>query len=340
MTRSISNYVSTPRFLLRFPTITNSITVAKYKKAKSHYYSYQAQVEQLQNTLANQRLSQSRTSLDDGEYTTRFSRLEGAIKNLAYNIREDWLSIPPWLTPVINADACTTKSGKQEMLAAGRAFLARWLHEEVFAKSFHPALDADLSQTLKRIEHNIRATASPPTSHDESDVLTAKVVQWRLATIDGLMPMLNSAQAAENREAFSGEAVMNLTGALAKHLRQPTPPGLESSAGMIIELAVGIAANLPLESRDINVAYPLPGMMVVERSMALVEGSLPYLEHPGSKKDNSEKRDGGNGLESRKGSLIGKKEDTKDERVRIAAGMSVEVKGKAMLVRAPVWTMS
>lgn len=225
-------------------------------------------------------------------------------------------------------------------MAAGRACLARWLHEEVFAKNFHPGLDPGLSQTLKGIEHNIRSTASQPTSNDESDVLTAKVVQWRLTTIEGLMPMLNSAQASENREAFTKKAAMNLTDSLARYLRQPTPPGLESSAGMIVELAVGIAANLPLESRDISVTYPLPGMIVVERSMAVVEGSLPVLEHPGHNDEESEKGDGGDGLKSRKGSALGKKVEMKEERVRVAAGMSVEVRGKTMLVRAPVWTMS
>jgi hypothetical protein len=67
-------------------TLTNA--VIKYKKVKGLYFEKQAQVEQLQNTLANQRLSQSRTSLDDSEYLTRFQRLDGAIKEVAFSIRK------------------------------------------------------------------------------------------------------------------------------------------------------------------------------------------------------------------------------------------------------------
>ena len=37
----------------------------------------------LQNSLAHQRLSQSRTSLDDSEYSTRFNRLDGLVAQLA-----------------------------------------------------------------------------------------------------------------------------------------------------------------------------------------------------------------------------------------------------------------
>ncbi|KAI7343295.1 hypothetical protein KC336_g23065, partial [Hortaea werneckii] len=49
----------------------------KYTKVKKYYFEKEDQVKQLQNSLAHQRLSQSRTSLDDSEYTTRFNRLDG-----------------------------------------------------------------------------------------------------------------------------------------------------------------------------------------------------------------------------------------------------------------------
>jgi hypothetical protein len=62
--------------------------VTKYKNVKRLYFDgkkeieqLSGQVEQLQNAIANQRMSQSRTSLDDSEYTTRFNRLNGAINN-------------------------------------------------------------------------------------------------------------------------------------------------------------------------------------------------------------------------------------------------------------------
>ena len=51
--------------------------MTKYKNVKRLYFDGKKdiehltqQVEQLQNAVANQRLSQSRTSLDDSEYAT------------------------------------------------------------------------------------------------------------------------------------------------------------------------------------------------------------------------------------------------------------------------------
>src|SRR4051812_10803302 len=102
------------------------LTEEKYQKVKKYYFDREAQVHQLQNTLANQRLSTSRTSLDDSEYSTRFSRLDGLISQLAFSIRKSWTSIPEWLHRAVNRDAMAT--GKQEMTAVGRAFISWWLY--------------------------------------------------------------------------------------------------------------------------------------------------------------------------------------------------------------------
>ena len=40
-------------------------TEEKYQKVKKYYFEKESQVHQLQNTIAHQRLSASRTSLDD-----------------------------------------------------------------------------------------------------------------------------------------------------------------------------------------------------------------------------------------------------------------------------------
>src|SRR5205823_3858766 len=93
-------------------------TEAKYSKVKKLYFERNSQVEQLQNTLAHQRISMSRTSLDDNEYATRFNRLDGAVNNLAFMIRKDWKSVPGWLLPFVNADAHI--KGTKEMTAVGR----------------------------------------------------------------------------------------------------------------------------------------------------------------------------------------------------------------------------
>ena len=82
-------------------------------------------MKQLQNSLAHQRLSLSRTSLDDSEYTTRFNRLDGLVAQLAFSIRKSWRSIPSWLVNSVNKDAVMT--GKQEMTAAGIALISNCL---------------------------------------------------------------------------------------------------------------------------------------------------------------------------------------------------------------------
>lgn len=252
-------------------------TVIKYKKVKGLYFEKLAQVEQLQNTLANQRLSQSRTSLDDNEYVTRFNRLDGAIKEIAFSIRKDWKTIPKWLVPHVNQDA--QKTGTKEMTAVGRAAISRWIAEEVFYKCFHPGLEIGLSSELKKIEQNIRYFASPTSIQEEAEALTSKVVQWRLSTIEGLGYMLNSSESVDSKEAFTQRAVSNLTAHLLDHLQQPATQGIEGNATSIIELAVGIACHLPLESRDIAITYPLPGDPVQPNFR--IEAPLPALENPG-----------------------------------------------------------
>jgi hypothetical protein len=369
--------------------VTESLTVQKYKKVKGLYFDKTAQVEQLQNTLANQRLSQSRTSLDDSEYMTRFQRLDGATTNLAFNIRKDWRMIPNWLAPHVNQDAM--KVGKQEMTAVGRACITRFLVDEVFNKSFHPGLEGEFSTRLKSIEQNIRRFSPALNNQEESDALTAKVVQWRLATLEGLRDGLSTPESEEYRKQFSRVATANLTASLINFLQEPVPAGIEDSAHMIVELAVSIAANIPLESRDISIIYPMPGDLVQPLFMKIEQG-VPALENPGvdtsieadasstgsGDKDEppkeAEKPDGKNRKEKTKstgmlqaimsgssqgvgpkkqttvssqgpteGSSEGKgKVSSEDgpQKVRFAGFVGIEVRGRQMLGKAPVWTIS
>ena len=250
----------------------------KYRKVKKYYFDKDAQVQQLQNTLAHQRLSQSRTSLDDNEYSNRFQRLDGAINNLAFNIRRDWRSVPPWLAPHVNRDAATQPT--KEMTAVGRACISRWLVDEILERYFHPSLEPGFSAQLKIIEKNLRRFAAPTTSEEEKDSLLSRISNWRLATLDGLQEVLSSSQAAENRASLTETLVEKLTASLSMMLKEPSPPGLEGGITMIVELAIGIAANLPLESRDVFVEYVTPGVLVQEAWMK-VETGLPALTNPG-----------------------------------------------------------
>lgn len=381
------------------------LTEDKYRKVKKYYFDKDAQVQQLQNTLAHQRLSQSRTSLDDNEYSNRFQRLDGAINNLAFNIRRDWRSIPPWLAPHVNRDAATQQT--KEMTAVGRACISRWLVDELLERYFHPSLEPGFSAQLKIIEKNLRRFAAPTPSEEEKDSLLARISNWRLATLDGLQEVLSSSQAADYRASLTESLVEKLTASLSMMLKEPSPPGLEGGVSMIVELAVGIAANLPLESRDVFVEYVTPGVLVQEAWMK-VEVGLPALTNPGegpidadggsnvSKQSEEtgsiESRDtgtsNGNGSEEtakemalqqqaqqqqavqgkkkgmftgfmggaagKKGSVSGpspgpqpqqgqgqvqqrQSSPPKEDRVRFSTFMAVEVRGRSVLVKAPVY---
>ena len=183
--------------------------------------------------------------------------------------------------------------------------------------------------------------------------------------------MLNTHDAVEFRAALTKSLVDMLTSDLVLNLKDPPPPGLDAGVVGIIELAVGIASNLPLESRDVYIDYIMPGTLVNESYMK-VEGALPALVNPGEgfsetdresveekdeedpgAKDQPQQQQGkkkgmfGNlmGGSSKKagtpapGSRGGPAESQapKEERVRFAAFMSVEVRGKNILSKAPVY---
>lgn len=335
----------------------------KYKNVKRLYFDGKSQIEQmtaqielLQNAVANQRMSQSRTALDDSEYATRFNRLNGAINNLSFNIRKDWRSLPPWIEGFVTADAL--KTGKQEMTAVGRAVIAKWLVDEVFNKCFHPALDPQLSHHLKSIERNIRQFSYTMNSQEEFDALTSKVVNWRMTTLEGLQHMLNSNDSQESRAEFTRMITTNLTASLLQYLTEPAPAGVDGSASMIIELAVGIAANMPLESRDIAILYPLPGEPVRTEIMELEKGALPPLADitdeddeseddkaakPGKAKTGGELADSmdiyARSLLTGTGVLAAAPPAKENSKIRFAGSVAVEVRGRQVLVKAPVWAL-
>lgn len=278
------------------------------------------------------------------------------------------------------------------MTAVGRACISRWLVDELLDRYFHPALDPVLSAHLKIIEKNLRRYAAPTPSEEERDALMARISNWRLATLDGLQDMLSSPQASEYKASLTDLLVEKLTASLSMSLKDPPPPGLEGGVAMIVELAVGIASNLPLESRDVFVDYITPGTLVNETFMK-IEIALPPLMNPGEGLTDSgsekvtddsgsvETKDASQGepetgppagslggvvpnvgtaKEQKKKSMLGawmsggKKgassspgpvqqqppqppQPPKEERVRFAAFMAVEVRGRSVLVKAPVY---
>lgn len=353
----------------------------------------------MQNSLANQRLSLSRTSWDDSEYGTRFNRLDGLIAQLSFSIRKDWKAIPPWLQVSVNKNAVET--GKQEMTAVGRAFISWWLVENVFDKYFHPDLEPNFSTQLKAIQHNIRRFASTSHTTEDEDALVAKVINWRLATLEGLADQLRAHQAGTNRQSLTEKLNEQLIGSLQMFLNDPAPPDLNGGVPMIIELAVSIAQHVPLESREVHIEYFLPNHGIVSEFMKLETGipalTNPILEHDdadraslrslasrnednasiaeqeqqaqqasqGAKEPSDKKRGmfnfGGTKKPNQPPAALGKRESslgqggsqqslsqppsgssgtTKDEppKVRMAVGFAVQIRGKSILVKAPVYS--
>lgn len=293
---------------------------------------------------------------------TRFQRLDGAITNLAFNIRKDWCKVPSWISQSVNQDA--VKVGKQEMTAVGRSVITKFLVDEVFDKTFHPALEPEFSSNLKIVEKNIRNFSPALNNQEESDALTSKLIHWRLATLEGLRDVLGTAASEEHKKQFIQVATTNLSANLLNYLKDPAPPGIEDGAHMIMELAVGIAANLPLESRELSITYPMPGDMLQPNLMRVCEG-IPSLDNPGldligdgdssSSGDKKEKPKSAvlqammvQGSSTRKGSAVSavgvdeKSKSTEEgkQRVRFAGFFGIEVRGRQILNMAQVWTMT
>ncbi|KAF2624835.1 hypothetical protein BU25DRAFT_413018 [Macroventuria anomochaeta] len=371
----------------------------KYQKVKRYFFEQQTQVHQLQNTLANQRLSLSRTSWDDSEYATRFNRLDGLIAQLSFSIRKDWKSIPIWLHPVVNKNA--VEIGKQEMTAVGRAFISQWLVENIFEKYFHPDLEPGFSTQLQMIQLNIRKFAPSCHSTEDEDSLAAKVINWRLATLEGLSDLLRAPQAESNRQKLTETLNEKLIASLQMLLNDPAPPDLAGGVPMIVELAVSIAQHLPLESREVHIEYFPPGHGIVSEFMK-IESGIPPLTSPikevdeadrvslksvASKLDDNasvgdqdiqgqqgsqlpkedKKRGFFGGLSASKkpttapaslgkresslgqggsqqsltgppGSSSGQKDEPPSPRVRLAVGVAVQIRGKSVLIKAPVYS--
>lgn len=362
---------------------------------KRYFFEQQTQVHQLQNTLANQRLSLSRTSWDDSEYATRFNRLDGLIAQLSFSIRKDWKSIPIFLHPVVNKNA--VEIGKQEMTAVGRAFISHWLVENIFEKYFHPDLEPGFSTQLQMIQLNIRKFAPPCHSTEDEDSLAAKVINWRLATLEGLSELLRAPQAETNRQKLTETLNEKLIASLQMLLNDPAPPDLAGGVPMIVELAVSIAQHLPLESREVHIEYFPPGHGIVSELMKM-ESGIPPLTSPikeideadraslrsvaskmddnasvdqdmqGSQPPKEDKKRGffgglgaskkpttapaslgkresslGQGgsqqsLTGPPGSSSGQKDDPPPPRVRLAVGVAVQIRGKSVLSKAPVYS--
>ncbi|KAJ5998369.1 hypothetical protein N7451_006179 [Penicillium sp. IBT 35674x] len=346
---------------------------SKYSKVKRYYFEKEAQVQHLQNTVAHQRMAVSRTVLDDNEYTNRFQRLDGAIKDLAFSVRKDWRIVPTWLHGLVTDDALTV--GTKEMMALGRAVVSRWLMEEVFQRHFHPGLDPGLSIQLKSIEMNLRRQQMRPVTDEDRENAIAKLSNWRRTTFDGLGDTLANPTAQEHRAELIEHLTVELATFLSTQLQDQALPGLEAGVRMIIENTINIIEKIPLEARDVCVEYFPPNISFHDNYMK-VEGQLPPLTHQPPPPTDQEVDDEGDSSpasnstgpcadgaspaprEPRRRSVFGalmgrrpadpptrpaggeKAEQAEPSRIRFASFLTVEVRGKGpatVLIKAPVW---
>jgi hypothetical protein len=376
----------------------------KYQKVKKYYFEKESQVHQLQNTIAHQRLSQSRTSLDDSEYAARFSRIDGLISQLSFSIRKSWKTIPEFLHRAINKDAIAT--GKQEMTAVGRAYFSYWIFHNIFDAFFHPDLEPGLSKDLKEVMVNIRRFCPPFQSGEEEEALTSKLINWRLTTLEGLQERLRSSDAQQYRQELIEILNEKLINDISKLLVDPAPPDLPGGVQMIVDLAVNVAVHVPLESRDVVIEYfppyypILPELMKVEvgippltnaiipietspsdstdraslKSNDTKDSSHDINDGPGGNAQSKDDREGkrgrsmfgglmggtGNkvvkptpggpptsgvktnpaqGAAAGQGTAGGRETPTqKEERVRLAVGFAVQIRGRSVLAKAPVYS--
>jgi hypothetical protein len=293
------------------------------------------------------------------------------------------------------------------MTAVGRAFVSNWLMENIFEKYFHPDLEPGFSTQLQTIVMNIRKLSPACHSLEDEDSLAAKIINWRLATLEGLADTLRAPQAAIHRQILIETLNEKLIASLQMHMNDPAPPDLNGGVPMIIELAVSIAQHVPLESREVHIEYFPPGHGIVPDFMKMETGipalTAPILEstddhddraslmsvasklddnasvdeYQAQQKENLQnaqtlKEDkkrgmfgfgGGSKKPTTAPASLGKRESTlgaggsqqsltphppgsssgpKDEppapRVRMAVGFAVQIRGKAILFKAPVFS--
>ncbi|KAJ6014848.1 hypothetical protein N7540_009439 [Penicillium herquei] len=345
---------------------------SKYSKVKRYYFEKEAQVQHLQNTVAHQRMAVSRTVLDDNEYTNRFQRLDGAIKDLAFSVRKDWRTVPSWLHGLTTDDAIPV--GTKEMMALGRAVVSRWLVEEVFQRHFHPGLEPGFSIQLKNIEMNLRRQQMRPVTDEDRENAIARLSNWRRTTFDGLGDLLATPTAQDHRAELIEHLTVELATFLSTQLHDQALPGLEAGVRMIIENTVNIIEKIPLEARDVCVEYFPPNISFHDNYMK-VEGQLPPLSQPpppaeqefedegDSSPASNSTGPGGDGpapaprerpRRSVFGALMGRRpaneqssrstgektEQAEPARIRFASFLTVEVRGKGpatVLIKAPVF---
>lgn len=276
--------------------------------------------------------------------------------------------MPAWITPYVNRDAMRT--GTKEMTAVGRAVISHWVYNEIWGRCFHPGLDPPLREELKVIEGNLRFYSPNASNLEDNEALTAKIVQWRLTTIEGLAHRLKGSAAHEAMANFVQLCVGNLTAHLLQHLSESAAMNIQGNATSIVELAVGIAQHIPQESRDIVISYPQPQDALL--SNMRVEAALPPLESYFAIPDNTADENGasskedvntkegkdakGKKLEKNKGKKapegsagaptqeqlqeVERKKVEAKERIRFAGFVMVEVRGRQVLYHPPVWTIA
>jgi hypothetical protein len=385
-------YISVPQ-----KSVLILATGEKYQKVKKYYFEKEAQVHSLQNSLAHQRLAASRTSLDDSEYASRFSRLDGLISQLSFSIRKSWKTIPDFLQRGVNKDALAT--GKQEMTAVGKAYMSHWLVSNLFDMYFHPSLELGLSKDLKEISQSVRRSCPPFQSGEEEEALNSKLLNWRMTTIDGLQERLRGPEAHQHHTRLVEMLNEKMVGDMSLLLTDPAPPDLAGGVSMIIELAVAVAQHIPMESRDVAVEYYYPGAAIVPDLMK-VENGIPALASPISvsetspssagdaadraslkstdTRESADPRDsiegpsgaaareekkargmfgglmsGGGGAKVQKppptsgtstskpaAAVAGRETPSKEEKVRLCVGISVQIRGRSMLAKASVYGMA
>jgi hypothetical protein len=292
------------------------------------------------------------------------------------------------------------------MTAVGRAYFSYWIFHNVFDAFFHPDLEPGLSKDLKEVMVNIRRFCPPFQSGEEEEALTAKLINWRLTTLEGLQERLRGPEAQQYRQELIEMLNDKLITDISKLLVDPAPSDLAGGVQMIVDLAVNVAVHVPLESRDVVIEYYppyypiLPDLMKVEIGIpALTNAIIPIETSPSDSTDRASLKsndtkdssldiiDGPGGPQSKDdregkrsrgmfGGLMGSGANNKvtkaqpggppppsgksnpsqagapgqtaaggretptpkEERVRLAVGLAVQVRGRSVLAKAPVYS--
>ncbi|KAK9480853.1 hypothetical protein V1514DRAFT_324641 [Lipomyces japonicus] len=243
-------------------------TKRNLESSKIEIETQKKRADNLESSLAHQSIDRNRTLQDDSVYVAAFENINGSLKSIAYKYRENWVSLPEWISSVKNVKTIPLR----------RALLAKWIAEDIFDVYLHPALDIETSVTLKKIDKSF-GQRNP-----------REVAIWRQNTVKNLIPEEVTGQQGsygtlEALPAFARHRAAVLESFANRFSRFWDPKLLDPLTKrissfpedliLVVDEILKLLASMSLETRNIIVKYYNPGEVFNPEYMSVDDETDP-----------------------------------------------------------------